>query len=197
MILYAPDDWRGALQAASLLRPLNTVLLPATDAARAEIERLKPKGSAALGGAQVLWMNNAAAPAASGASRQITGDQVAALLNQAGAAPRHAVVVDGQDPAMALLAAPWAAYSGVGCVRRGPGPENLCVQRLEVRQSPHPERGTSCGQRDSIAIGLQICGTGQSLKLCSYDRRGDANRRVLRARGVDQDSLARRFAQEG
>lgn len=112
VILYAPDDWQGGLAAASLLRPLNAVLLPATDGTADEVDRLSPTGSDALGGTQVLVMNDVEAPLGGLETRVLASDGVADLLAEVGAAPRHVIVVDPDDPATALLAAPWAAYSG-------------------------------------------------------------------------------------
>lgn len=111
VILYAPDDWQAGLRASSLIRPLNAVLLPAGPAAAAEIARLQPRGSDLLGGAAVVALEGAEAPEGAEALPLSSAD-VLGLLERAGAPPRHAVVVDPNDPATALLAAPWAAYSG-------------------------------------------------------------------------------------
>lgn len=111
VILYAPADWQGGLRAASLIRPLNAVLLPAGPEAEAEIARLQPQGSALLDGASVLTLAGAAAPG-NAEALLVTAGAIVGLLEQAGTPPRHAIVVDPDDPATALLAAPWAAYSG-------------------------------------------------------------------------------------
>lgn len=108
IILYDPADWQGGLAASSLIRPLDALLLPAGAAAQAEIERL---GSGEQGAPRVLVMNDAPAPEG-GESEQIVTASVSSLLDQAGASPRHVLVVDPDDPPSALLAAPWTAYSG-------------------------------------------------------------------------------------
>jgi len=111
VILYPSDDWQSGLQAASLLRLLNAVLLPATDGVGDEIARLEPAGSEALDGVQVLLLNGAADPGGF-ASRAVDPAEIAALPGEIGDAPQHAILVDRDDPGTALLAAPWAAYSG-------------------------------------------------------------------------------------
>lgn len=112
VILYDPNDWQGGLVAASLLRPLNAVLLPATAEVGTALSRLQPAGSSALGGVRVLMVNDAPPPAGTAGDRQIRPAEIAGILQQAGAPPRHVIVVDPDDPGTALLAAPWAAYSG-------------------------------------------------------------------------------------
>lgn len=112
VILYDPTDWQGGLAAASLLRPLNAVLLPAGGQTASDLERLQPQGSEALNGAQVLLINDADAPPDTFSSQQVTTADVPELLEQLGVPPLHAVIVSPDDPATALLAAPWAAYSG-------------------------------------------------------------------------------------
>ncbi len=109
VILYAVEDWQGGLAASSLLRPLNAVLLPAAGNVQKEIDRLKPGGSVSLGGKKILAMNKA--PAKKDALRVVPGD-ILSLLEKANAPPLHAILVDEKDPASALLAAPWAAFSG-------------------------------------------------------------------------------------
>jgi hypothetical protein len=94
------------------VRSLNAVLVPATPGMQAEIERLQPTGSAALDGVQALLLNDAAEPAGGLNTRRVATVEIAGLRAQAGDAPRHALIVDPVDPATALLAAPWAAYSG-------------------------------------------------------------------------------------
>lgn len=112
VILYDPADWQGGLVATSLLRPLNAVHLPASGDVAGAIERLKPTGNQALNGTRVLLVNQTPAPTGVAATRTISPPDVPQLLRQVGASPRHAILVDSRDPATALLAAPWAAYSG-------------------------------------------------------------------------------------
>ena len=108
VILFDPSDWQGGLAAASVIRPLDALLLPAVPAAQTEIDRLR---SAEQDTPRVLVMNDAEAPEGTDAEQVATAD-VPSLLDQAGAPPRHVLVVDPDDPGTALLAAPWAAYSG-------------------------------------------------------------------------------------
>lgn len=112
VILYDPADWQGGLAATSLLRPLNAVLLPAGDGSQAEIERLQPAGSDALGSVQAILINDVSEPAGELTTQRVTTTGVAGLLEQAGAAPRHVLIVDADTPETALLAGPWAAYNG-------------------------------------------------------------------------------------
>lgn len=114
VILYSPQDWPAGLAAASLLRPLKAVLLPAEGDMTGLIEQLAPSGSPALDGARILQVGAAgdgAGAALAGADTR-TVEEIYALRMQLSPAPRHALVVDPDDPGSALLAAPWAAYSG-------------------------------------------------------------------------------------
>lgn len=112
VILYDPADWQGGLATASLLRPLDAVLLPSGDQTAADLERLQPQGNEALNGTQVLLVNDATAPSDTYSSQQVTPADVIGLLEQVDAAPQHVVIVSADDPETALVAAPWAAYSG-------------------------------------------------------------------------------------
>jgi hypothetical protein len=109
VLVYDPADWQAGLAAASLLRPLNAILLPTDSAVQAEIGRLQPTGSEPLDGARVVGVGDGGAGMV---DRQIDRADIASLLLAAGAPPRHVIVVDPEDPATALLAAPWAAWSG-------------------------------------------------------------------------------------
>ncbi|HEX6383750.1 MAG TPA: DUF4396 domain-containing protein [Anaerolineae bacterium] len=111
VILYDETDWQGGLQAASLLKPLNAVLLPDTVPADV-LAGFNPAGSESLAGAQLLLINDASTPQPGLASQTVNADAIAGLLNDAGASPRHAILVDENDPGTALLAAPWVGYSG-------------------------------------------------------------------------------------
>lgn len=111
VIAYPTGDWRAGLAAASLVRPLNAVLLPAGADLSQAVARLRPRGASGLGGVQVLVMGGAEVPAGVSA-RQVDVDGVTGLRMSLDPAPRRAVVVDRDDPATAVLAAPWAGYSG-------------------------------------------------------------------------------------
>ncbi len=93
VLLYPTDNWASGLQATSLLKPLNGLLLPDTEAVRSDISRLWP-------GAQIQAVSD------------MSFDEMLQLRQANGEAPRNAILVDPKDPATALLAAPWAAYSG-------------------------------------------------------------------------------------
>lgn len=112
VLLYDPGDWRPALQAASLLRAANALLYPAVDGAGDAVRRLRPRGSPALGGAQAVLIDSASVPLEGLAVRSLAGADIAAVRAKIEPAPRHAVVVDAEDPETALLAATWAAFSG-------------------------------------------------------------------------------------
>lgn len=107
VVIYDANDWQGGLAAASLIRPLDALLLPA-GAAQAELERVLGAGQEAP---RVLALNDAPVPAGVDAE-QVANADVPRLLEAAGASPRHVLVVDAEDAGAALLAAPWAAYSG-------------------------------------------------------------------------------------
>lgn len=128
-VALAPKgDWRAALASTSLVgRPLGApVLLAGSDSlpdpTAAALVALRPTGAAALGGAQVIRVGDAAAPP--GRLRTITvrgrGSGPAALAAAvdrlratAAGRPSASVVVVSQDaPAFAMPAAAWAAKSG-------------------------------------------------------------------------------------
>lgn len=112
VLLYSPQDWQSGLAAASLLRPLKAVLLPMEGDIAAQIERLAPTGSQALNGARVIQLGEAQAGEVAPGEENLAADQILDLRMQLEPTPRHALVVDQNDPGTALLAAPWAAYSG-------------------------------------------------------------------------------------
>ena len=99
VLLYDPEDWQGALQITPLLRPLNALLLPATDAAAEEIARLKPTGSDVLG-ARVVLEADTAAPEGVASGQTISTAEVDDILREAGQPPQHAIVVP-DDPEIA------------------------------------------------------------------------------------------------
>lgn len=98
VILFAPEDWRSSLRAASLIRPLNAVLLPAGPEAEAEVARLQPRGSELLDGASVVTLEGAPTPEGADLLPLTTADIIRGLLERAGAPPRHVIVVDPDDP---------------------------------------------------------------------------------------------------
>ncbi len=112
VVVHPADDWRSGLVAASLLRPLNAVLLPDGSGLARQIERLAPAGSEALGGARVLAISRARADGVQGPVRRVQATDVAGLLRTVGTPAGRVVVVDADEPGTAVLAAPWAAWSG-------------------------------------------------------------------------------------
>jgi len=110
VFLYAYQEWQTGLAVASFLRPLNAILLPATSGVAEEVNRLRPAGSPELNGARVILLNGVQVDGVSG--QEMSVEDLATLGGELGAGPRHAILVDVNDPGTALLAAPWAAYSG-------------------------------------------------------------------------------------
>lgn len=98
VILYSPDNWQGGLAAASLLRPLNAVLLPVTGGLAEELNRLQPAGSDYLDGGQLLLVDDVTAPEGDFSAKSMTTADIAGLLEQAGAPPQHVIIVDSEDP---------------------------------------------------------------------------------------------------
>lgn len=111
LIVFDDDNWQAALKGASLIRPLNALLLPAS-AVSSLPDDIEVAGSEQMDGAQALLMAGASVEGDRFTSQELAAADVARLLEDSGAAPQHAIVVDNEDPATALLAAPWAAYSG-------------------------------------------------------------------------------------
>ncbi|MFZ6028675.1 MAG: DUF4396 domain-containing protein [Chloroflexota bacterium] len=111
VILFTPEDWLAGLQAASLLRPLDAVLLPATSQVAETIEMLAPQGADALDGVQVLLIGDAQVGETGLTALRIDAGDIRDLRSRVGPPLRHAVLVHPQDAGSALLAAPWAAYS--------------------------------------------------------------------------------------
>lgn len=111
VFLYAPHDWQAGLAAAPLLRLARGVLLPATADVAAEIERLRPTGSDLFSGAGVIRIGDWEAPAGV-SGRVYTPEELLELRLGLSPEPRHVILVSPNDPGTALLAAPWAAFSG-------------------------------------------------------------------------------------
>lgn len=111
VMLYTAEDWQVGLLAAPLLKPFNAMLLPLTDGVNEEIERLSPAGSDALNGVQVLLLGGAALDTDLNIATR-TGDELLTLRSGLDDTPDHAILVNPNEPETALLAAPWAAFSG-------------------------------------------------------------------------------------
>ena len=111
VIFYDDADWQAGLAATSLLRPLNGLLLPASAAASLP-EDFSAGGSERFGGAQALLVDGATIDDGRFSTQEIASAGIGPLLEEDAAAPQHAILVDEADAATAILAAPWAAYSG-------------------------------------------------------------------------------------
>ncbi|MDT8304727.1 MAG: DUF4396 domain-containing protein [Anaerolineae bacterium] len=111
LLIYDDENWQAGLAAAPLLRPLNALLLPAS-AVDSLPDDFTVNGSDDAGGAQALLLDGASLQNGRFTAEGLAPADVASLLAENDAAPDHAILVDEEDPETALLAAPWAAYSG-------------------------------------------------------------------------------------
>jgi putative cell wall binding repeat protein len=125
VVLADGRDWRAPLAAALLMSaPLHAPLLLSDGASlpRASADALAalaPTGAPALGGAQIVRIGDAPAPAGY-RSTTIAGDDAFGLAvaidrfaaAAAGTPSRNVVVASADDPAYAMPAAAWAAKSG-------------------------------------------------------------------------------------
>jgi hypothetical protein len=118
-------DWRVAVSAAQLTAPplrapvLLTIGADVPDATAAALDRLAPKGSRELGGAQAIKIGVAGVPsglkstAVKGADYAALAAQIDKLVAKAAGKPTSAVVIAPADhPEYAMPAAGWAAKSG-------------------------------------------------------------------------------------
>lgn len=106
IILYTPEDWQAGLLAVSLLRPLDAVLLPASGNIVDEIQRLT-----AVSNVNIIRLNDVALSGDFETESLNTRD-ILELRGEVGNPPENAIIVNPNDPGTALLAAPWAAFSG-------------------------------------------------------------------------------------
>lgn len=111
VIFYDDGDWQAGLAAAPLLRPLNALLLPASAAPTLSAD-FAVRGSEQFGDVQALLVDGATIEGDRFTTAPLESADIPSLLADSGAAPRHAILVDGDDPGTAILAAPWSAYSG-------------------------------------------------------------------------------------
>lgn len=160
VILHAPDDWRAGLLATSLLKPLNAILLPAAGDAQAEITRLSLKGTRAFGGARVIAIGDAQAPAG---ARRVTVDELTTLRLQLGR-PAHAIVVNRERPETALLAAPWAAYSGdLVTFQAAQVPSGIPTYALGDAEAPDDVTRIGGGSPEQVAVAFASFDDGSRL----------------------------------
>ncbi len=110
VLLYDPNNWQAGLAATSLLRPMQAVLLPAGEGVAEQIQGLQPSGGSGLE-ANVFLLDGLEAPDGVSGNDLALAD-IPAMLTQLEAEPRNVILVDRDNPQTALLAAPWAAYSG-------------------------------------------------------------------------------------
>jgi hypothetical protein len=111
LLVYDDENWQAGLAATPLTRPLNALLLPAS-AVSALPDGFTVNGSDAVGGAQALLLDGAVVNGAVYTSEELAVTAIAGLLAENDAAPAHAILADEANPETAILAAPWAAYSG-------------------------------------------------------------------------------------
>lgn len=125
VVLADRRDWQAALAASVLMSaPLRAPLLLADggslpSASSDALDALAPTGASELGGAQIVRVGDAPAPAGYRSST-IPGSDPAALAAAidrlqsvvAGQASRAVVVASADDPAYAMPAAGWAAKTG-------------------------------------------------------------------------------------
>ncbi len=157
VLLYEPADWQGGLQAASLLRLLNGVLLPASGQMLDEIEQLHPSGADILDGAQVLLVNAAADPGTGLRTQTLDTREMSGVRAQLSEQPRHALLLDGKDPQTALLAAPWLAYSGdMAVFDPSDAPEGLPLYVLGNAEAPEGTKriGGADPARTAVAFAM-------------------------------------------
>jgi hypothetical protein len=149
--LVAASDWRSGLAASVLMsRPLIApVLLSDGDnlpqASSDALGALAPTGATELGGAQVIRVGTAPAPAGRRSTSLAGSDPytLAAAIDRlasalAGKPSRAVVVVSAEDPAYAMPAAAWAAKSGdpILFVRRNEIP-GATYAALQTHEKPH------------------------------------------------------------
>jgi hypothetical protein len=125
VVLVDQGDWRSAISAAQLMsRPLRAPVLYSAGAqlpavTRQALSDLAPTGAAKAGGAQVIRIGDAPAPAglkstqARGGSFAALAQAIDHLQGQAAGGTSAAVIVAPSDrPQLAMPAAAWAAKSG-------------------------------------------------------------------------------------
>ncbi len=154
IIFYDDDNWQAGLQSASLVRPLNALLLP-TSAASALPDDFQVSGSEQFGGAQALLADDATLDDGRFSTQALALTDIADVLRESGAAPQHAIVVDAEDPDTAILAAPWVAYSGDLVLFEGDSlPENLPAYLLGAaeREGDLPRVGRANAGAHATAV---------------------------------------------
>jgi hypothetical protein len=175
-------DWQAALAAAVLMSaPVRAPLLfsdgaQLPQASADALTALSPVGSSPLGGAQVVRVGGAPAPAGERSTTLAGSDPfaLAAAIDRlqsaaVGRASRAVLVVSADDPAYAMPAAGWAAKSGdpILFVHRGsiPGPT---FAALQSHRSP---RIYLLGPRATIGRGVErvLGGLGTVTRIAGPD----------------------------
>ncbi|MFL5869868.1 MAG: cell wall-binding repeat-containing protein [Solirubrobacterales bacterium] len=122
--LVDAGDWQAGIAAASLVAaPVGAPILITDNGelpqlTASAIRSLAPAGSAKTGGRQVFAIGAAASPAGFDA-KQIGGDDPATMASELdqwrtelAGEPEHLLIVNSDEPALAMPAAAWAARSG-------------------------------------------------------------------------------------
>lgn len=93
VIFYDETDWQAGLAASSQMRSLNGLLLPTSAATNLPAD-FAINGSDPFAGAQALLVDGATIEEGRFTSQEISSADIADLLEEIGAAPRHAILVD-------------------------------------------------------------------------------------------------------
>jgi hypothetical protein len=122
--LVDAGDWQAGIAAASLVAPPVGAPILLTDNGElpqltaSAVRSLAPAGSARTGGRQAFAIGAAASPAGFDA-KQIGGDDPATMASELdqwrtelAGEPDHLLIVNADEPALAMPAAAWAARSG-------------------------------------------------------------------------------------
>ncbi len=149
VVIVDRNDWTAALAAAVLAAaPLNAPLLYAEGGSlprlsREALEAMHPRGSAVLGGAQVIRVGTEASVPAGFKASTLPGTDPAGEVEQllartTGSTPREAIVLGAEGPRSLQMAAPGlAAESAAPLLPLGAGPLPSASEAL-LRSMHHP-----------------------------------------------------------
>jgi hypothetical protein len=182
--LVDAGDWQAGVAAASLVAaPVGAPILITDNGelpqlTASAIRSLAPAGSAHTGGRQVFAIGAAASPAGFDA-KQIGGDDPATMASeldqwrtQLAGEPDHLLIVNADEPALAMPAAAWAARSGDPVLFTDadalPKPTAEAIHRHERSQvfvlgDEHAVAKKVFDQIDKISPGAQRIGGGDAV----------------------------------